>query len=173
MAADLTLEEMEAILYEHEMAELSKDVDATMETVVDNPHYEFPTGQWAADGQEAVREHYRRSLKDLDKHQAASRRRVHGMGPNTLFREATFSFNNEKGERRTGQYLAVIEFDPDTRKIKSERQYGDTIFHEFLAPHIGPDYGDTPGVTLLNENLSPISQEDTREEAARGLESKS
>lgn len=168
MADDLTPEEMEEILYLHEIREASLDVDATMETVVDNPHYEFPSGQWAADGQEAVREHYRRALPAGVTTDAASAKRVHGVGPNTLFREATFSFTNEKGERRTGQYMTVIEFDPETKKIKSERQYGDTIFHEFLAPHIGPDYGDTPGVTRLNENVEPVSREAMLAEAEAG-----
>ncbi|AMT72615.1 hypothetical protein [Mycobacteroides immunogenum] len=54
--AELTIEEMEAILAEHEICELAQDIEATMGTVVPNPHYEFPTAGWAADGQEAVRE---------------------------------------------------------------------------------------------------------------------
>ena len=59
-----------------------------METVVPNPHYEFPTAGWAVDGQEAVREHYRRSLPAGGRSRVASKKRVHGAGPNTLFREA-------------------------------------------------------------------------------------
>lgn len=168
MAKDLTLKEMEEILYEHGRRELSMDVDATMETVVDDPYYEFPTGGWGVTGQEGVREHYRRTLSELPKVDGASQMRVHGAGPNTLFREASFSFNSPDGRRRTGQYMAVIEFDPETKKIKSERQYGDTIFHEFLAPHIGPDYGEVPGVAPLNADIKPISREDMMREAGEG-----
>jgi hypothetical protein len=168
--ADLTLEEMEEILYRHEMAELSKDIEATMATVVANPHYEFPSWGWAADGVEAVREHYRRALADIDRGDPASKMRVHGVGPNTLFREASFSFNRENGERVTGQYLTVIEFDPVERKVKSERQYGDSLFAEYLAPHCGPDYGEIPGVSRLNSNIKPITREDMYAEAARRLD---
>ena len=168
--ADLTLREMEDILYQHEICEMNKDIDATMKTVVDSPHYEFPTGGWAADGVDAVREHYRRAFADVDRLDIASQQRVHGAGPNTLFREASFSFNGPDGERLTGQYLVAIEFDPEQRKIKSERQYGDTIFHKFIGPHVGADYGDVPGVTPLNSTTKPISREDMMAEATRAHE---
>ncbi|MEZ0364843.1 hypothetical protein ACAG26_14225 [Mycobacterium sp. pUA109] len=166
---DLTIEEMEAILAAHELAELAQDIDATMETVVAEPFYEFPSAQWRVDGVEAVREHYRRSLPHGAKVRVASKKRVHGVGPNTLFREAWISFDLEDGSRMTGQYLAVIEFDPVEKKILSERQYGDANFYQFIGPHVGPDYGDVPGVTLLNENISPISQEDMMAEVHGAL----
>lgn len=166
---ELTLEEMEAILAAHEIAELAQDIDSTMETVVPNPHYEFPTAGWAVDGQEAVREHYRRSLPAGAKYKVASKKRVHGAGPNTLFREASFSFDTDDGQRLTGQYLAVIEFDPVLKKIKSERQYGDSIFDKFLAPHVGLDYGDCPGVTRLNANATPITQEEMMAEVRKAI----
>lgn len=156
---DLTIQEMEAILAAHEIAEVANDIEATMLTVVDNPHYEFPAAQWAVDGQEAVREHYRRALPAGQTSEVASKKRVHGAGPNTLFREAWISWDDEHGHRRTGQYLAVIEFDPIEKKIVSERQYGDSIFNEiFLGPHVGPDYGDVPGVSRLNENTNAVSR---------------
>jgi hypothetical protein len=166
---ELTLEEMEAILAAHEIAELSQDIDSTMETVVPNPHYEFPTAGWAVDGREAVCEHYRRSLPAGGRSRVASKKRVHGVGPNTLFREAWISFDTEEGERLTGQYMAVIEFDPVLKKIKSERQYGDSIFDIFLAPHVGPDYGDCPGVTRLNANATPITPEEMMAEVRRAI----
>jgi hypothetical protein len=155
---ELTLAEMEDILAQHEISELAQDIEATMTTVAPEPYYEFPTSGWRVDGEEGVREHYRRSLSAGGLQNVASRKRVHGVGPNTLFREAWFSFDGEDGERLTGQYLAVIEFDPETRKIKSERQYSDSIFERFLAPHLGADYGETPGVTRLNANTQPVSR---------------
>ncbi len=161
---ELTLEEMEAILALHETCELAQDIDATMETVAPNPYYEFPTSGWRVDGEVGVREHYRRSLSAGGLQNVASRKRVHGTGPNTLFREAWFSFDTGDGRRLTGQYLAVIEFDPETMKIKSERQYSDSIFEQFLAPHVGPDYGDVPGVTRLNSNTKPVSREEMEAE---------
>lgn len=165
---ELTIQEMEEILYRHETCEVSGDIEATMETVVDNPHYEFPSAGWAADGADAVREHYRRSLPSGEKYQIASKKRVHGAGPNTLFREASVSFDTPEGERLTGQYLAVIEFDPETRKIKSERLYSDSVFDKFQNPHLGPDYGETPGVSPLGAMVAPITREDMMNEARGG-----
>ncbi|NMO04178.1 hypothetical protein HH308_23455 [Gordonia sp. TBRC 11910] len=165
---ELSVEEMEAILYEHEIREASQDVEWTMGTVVDDPHYEFPTGQISVDGRDAVAEHYRRALPSGVEQRAASQKRVHGSGPNTLFREATFSFDAADGTRRTGQYVAVIEFDPASKKIVSERQYGDTYFAEFLAPHLGDDYARYPGVSLLNDGLAAVSREQMLEEAEAG-----
>lgn len=168
--AELTLEEMEAILAAHEVAELAQDIDATMETVVPDPFYEFPSAQVRLDGEEAVRDFYGRLLAAGNQGRVASKKRVHGMGPNTLFREAWISFDTESGERVTGQYMAVIEFDPVLRKIKSERQYGDSIFSQlFLDPHVGPEYRDRPGVTRLNENTRPISQEEMMAEIDQAL----
>lgn len=65
--ADLTLKEMEEILYKHELAEMNSDLDATMDTVVDNPQYEFPTGGWSVESRAGVREHYRRAFPDVDR----------------------------------------------------------------------------------------------------------
>lgn len=161
---ELTLEEMEAILAQHEICELAQDIEGTMKTVAPNPYYEFPTSGWRVDGEEGVREHYRRSLFSGGLQNVASRKRVHGVGPNTLFREAWFSFDGEDGERKTGQYLAVIEFDPETKKIVSERQYSDSIFEQFLAPHLGADYGEVEGVTRLNSNTKPVSREEMEAE---------
>lgn len=156
----LTLEEMEAILHEHEIRELAQDIEGTMATVAPNPYYEFPSAGWRVDGVEGVREHYRRSLPHGATSNIASKKRVHGVGPNTLFREAWISWDAADGTRLTGQYMAVLEFDPETRTIISERQYSDKSFDRFLDPHTGEDYGDTPGVTRLNENVKPISRED-------------
>jgi hypothetical protein len=145
----LTTEEMEEILRVHERAEGKGDVEATMATVAPDPYYEFPSFGWEVNGSDAVREHYRRSFPSAVAVNVDSKRRVHGAGPNTLFREAWVSFNTEDGERLTGLYVAVIEFDPETRKIKSERLYTDKIFDQFMAPHLGPEYGEYPGVSPL------------------------
>lgn len=157
---ELTLREMEAILGAHEHAEVAQDIDATMETVAPKPHYEFPISGWNVDGERGVREYYGRLLADGALRNVASRKRVHGAGPNTLFREAWISFDAEDGTRLTGQYMAVIEFDPDTMSIKSERQYGDSIFGLFLPPIVDSD----SGVTHLNSNTKPVTREEMEAE---------
>lgn len=153
---ELTLQEMEAILGTHETAELAEDIDATMETVAPDPHYEFPIPGWTVDGDEGVRVYYGKLLVDGAKWNVASRKRAHGTGPNTLFREAWISYDDEKGTRRTGQYMAVIEFDPETRTIKSERHYGDAVFGAFLPAIDACD----PGVSRINANTKPVTREE-------------
>lgn len=157
---ELTLEEMEAILHEHEIHELTQDIEATMDTVAPGPCYEFTSADRRVDGEAGVREHYRLALPHGGTANIASKRRVHGIGPNTLFREAWISWDAEDGTRLTGECLAVLEFDPVTRKIKSDRQYCDRPFYRFLDPHPGEDYGECPGVTRLNENVKPITREE-------------
>ena len=52
---DLTKDEMDDLLLAHEKAELEYDVEATMATLVANPHFEFPTLGFAIDGWDGVR----------------------------------------------------------------------------------------------------------------------
>src|SRR5262245_41569311 len=59
---EMTKKEMEAVLLAHEKGELEEDLDATMATLVDNPHYELPTLGFAFDGYDAVREAYSRIM---------------------------------------------------------------------------------------------------------------
>ncbi|PPJ08904.1 hypothetical protein C5E44_28480, partial [Nocardia nova] len=66
MENKLSLAQMEELLAIHEMAEFNVDLDATMATLVDNPVYELPTLGWHIEGQEAVRETYRRLLHGGD-----------------------------------------------------------------------------------------------------------
>lgn len=166
---ELTFEEMEDILLAHEKAELEEDLEATMATVSPNPHYEFPTFGWAADGTGAVREHYRRVLPNTSKLNIAAEKRVHGAAANTLIREAWVSFNLD-GERLTGMYLVVITFDPDLKLIEGERMYADTNFQKVMARDLGADYGDFPGVSRIEEGAPVIEIHDAfTEAAARGM----
>lgn len=164
--ADLTFEEMEEILLAHEMAELEADIEATMATVVPNPHYEFPTFGLAADGQEAVREHYRRVLPHVGKFDVAAEKRVHGAAPNTLIREAWVSFTLD-GQRLTGIYLAVITFDPELKLIAGERLYTDDNYAKVMAPELGPDYAAFPGVSRIEDGAPSIDTHDAFAEAAK------
>lgn len=61
----------------------------------------------------------------------AASKRLHGIAPNTLLREAYMTFNEPKdGVRKTGLYCVILAFDPVERKILGERQYADS---EYLA----------------------------------------
>src|SRR5262249_41666984 len=97
----MTLKEMEDVLLAHEIAELEQDIDATMATVVPDPHYELSALGWIIDGQAAVREMYRRILP-VDHRDVAAEKRIHALAENTLLREAVMSFNNLEGKRVSG-----------------------------------------------------------------------
>ena len=75
-----------------------------------------------------------------------------------LLRETWFSFDSKDGQRLTSRYLTAIEFDPETMKIKGTQQYSDSILEQFLPPHLGVDYGNTPGVIRLNTSTDPVSR---------------
>ena len=146
-----TLQQMEALLAAHETAEFEIDLDATMATLVDNPVYELPTLGWHIEGREAVRETYNRMLPGGDKRNIWADKRVHAISEDTLCREAYVYFDTDEG-RVTGRYMAVIVFQGN--RILGERMYMDTAFAKVMAEILGPDFGDVPGVSRL-EDVSP------------------
>lgn len=144
--ANLTLEEIEKVLYAHEAVEAAVDLEGTMATVVDDPYYELPINGLQIAGREAVYELYRRTLPFFDKLEISAEKRVHGLAPNTLCREAhvTVSVN---GERVTGNYSVVIEVRDNL--IAGERLYTDPFFARLFAESLGNDFINVPGVAKL------------------------
>ncbi|MCV7193096.1 hypothetical protein H7I02_09845 [Mycolicibacterium brumae] len=161
----MTLEEMEAVLLAHEIAELNQDIDATMATVVPDPHYELSALGWIIDGQQAVREMYRRILP-VDHRDVAAEKRIHAMCDNTLLREAVMSFNTLEGNRVSGLYLVVLAFDPAHKKISGERMYMDPLFAQMMSEQLGADFGDVPGVSRTADRLPIIAKHDAYDWAA-------
>ncbi|MGU3498754.1 hypothetical protein [Mycobacterium sp. C31M] len=155
----MTLEEMEAVLLAHEIAELEQDIDATMATVVPDPHYELSALGWIIDGQAAVREMYRRILP-VDHRDVAAEKRIHATSENTLLREAVMSFNNLEGKRVSGLYLVVLAFDPDLKLISGERMYMDPLFGQMMSEQLGADFGEVPGVSRTADKLPIIAKHD-------------
>lgn len=166
---ELSRKQMEAILLTHEIAELESDVEATLATLAENPHYEIAMLGLAVDGIDAVRELYKRILPKGNQ-DVAAKARVHAMAKNTLVREAVMSFNNTQGERVTGLYIVVMEFDPETGLISGERMYADPNFGGMMAEQIGEDFVNFPGVSVIGEDWDPIERHDAYDFAEkRGL----
>lgn len=164
---EMSKKEMEAVLLAHEKGELEEDLDATMATLVDNPHYELPALGYAFDGYDAVREAYSRILPGNRDRNVAAKMRVHAISHNTLVREAHVSFTKSNGERVTGGYIVVMSFDPEARLISGERMYMDTNFAEMMSENLGPDFADVPGVTKLADVAPMIERHDAYEVAER------
>ena len=167
--SELTKKEMEEVLLAHEIAELEQDVEATMATLAPDPHYELAGLGLAIDGEDAVRETYRRILPDSGRDVAAERR-VHAVAANTLLREAFMTFNTLEGERVTGLYLVVMAFDSERKLISGERMYMDPLFAQMMREQLGPDFESLPGVSLIRDTAPSIDRHDAYEVAAsRGL----
>ena len=155
----MTLKEMEAVLLAHEIAELEQDIDATMATVVPDPHYELSALGWIIDGPAAVREMYRRILP-MDHRDVAAKKRIHAVSENSLLREAVMSFNNLEGKRVSGLYLVVLAFDPVLKLISGERMYMDPLFGQMMSEQLGPDFGEVPGVSRTADRLPIVAKHD-------------
>lgn len=168
--SELSKKEMEEILLAHEIAELEQDVEATMATLAPNPHYELAFVGLAVDGEDAVRETYRRILGNNEGRDVAAERRVHGVATNTLLREAYMTFNTREGERVNGLYLVVMSFDPELKLISGERMYTDPVFGQMMREQLGPDFENLPGVTRIRDTAPTIDKHDAFKVAAsRGL----
>lgn len=168
---NLTRYEMEDIMIAHEKADLEFDVDATMATLVPNPHYEIPFLGLVIDGYEGVYQIYKRlvTLGARDRNVQAYVR-VLAEATNTLIREAHVSFNTLEGKRVTGLYIVVMEFDPDTKKIVGERMYGDTTYTQLAKEVLGDDLLGVPGITRIVDSAPIIDTHDAYEmAAARGV----
>lgn len=168
---ELTKQEMEAILLEHEKAELEFDIDATMATLVPNPHYEIAFLGLAVDGWDAVYKTYQRILNPLTENRdVAAKRRVHAVDKNTLVREAHITFTDENDERVTGLYMVVMEFDAELKKIAGERMYTDPVFGQMMARRLGEDFAGLPGVSRIRDTAPVIEEHDAYAvAAARGI----
>jgi hypothetical protein len=162
---------MEGIMLAHEKAELEYDLDATMDTLVPNPHFELPPFGIAIDGWEGVRTMYsfmiQKGGRDRNLQAVA---RVIGEAPNTLMREAWISYDTIDGRRVTGGYMVVMSFEPETKKILGERMYADKIYADLLAELIGDTYLSWPGVSQMGDGAPIINRHDAFDLAAsRGV----
>lgn len=168
---NLTRQEMEELLLEHEVAELEYDLDRTMATLVPTPHFELCFMGLAVDGWDAVREMYKRMLvRGGEARNLQADARVVMIENNHIVREALISFNDDCGKRVTGLYSVIVEFDPETKKIKGERMYGDLTYGQFMSNIIGEDLAQVPGVTKISDSLRVVDVHDAfAAAAARGI----
>lgn len=170
MTKELTFDEMMEILIAHEKAELEVNLEATMDTLAANPHYELPALGWSIDGYEGVYELYRRTLPGAAKWNISAEARQYLHGDNTLSREAYVSFDNIEGKRATCLYHVKVIFDPELRKIAGERLYTGNLFAEVMAHDLGEDFDKVPGVNRITDVAPNIEVHDAiRDAAARGI----
>jgi hypothetical protein len=81
---------------------------------------------------------------------------VDAVAKNALVNEAFVSFDNAKGERVTGQYLVVVEFDPELHKVIGERMYMDPVFGQMWVENLGEGFTELPGVSKVTDSAPVI-----------------
>lgn len=167
----MTREEMDEVLLAHEIAELEYNLEATLATLVPDPHFELCFMGLQVDGIDAVREMYSRLLyKGARDRDVMADARVIAEGPNALVREAWVTLTNDEGERVTGLYMVTVEFDPVLKKIKGERMYGDPAYAAEMVKVVGADLADYPGVSKLSDHAPILDKHDAfAAAAARGI----
>jgi hypothetical protein len=145
----LTREEMEELFEAHGRAEFELSTEATMATVGENPRWEIPGLGLAVIGRDAVAEMYRRTLPCFPPRKHEVKNRTFVVGENVIVYESYAIFDTHQGERVTGSYVLIMEFDPETKKIISERVYGDTVLANMQAEDLGEGFDSYPGVVPL------------------------
>jgi hypothetical protein len=143
----LSLEQMEELYNAHAAVEFVGDLEGTMATVVADPHYEWPTLGWRIDGQDAVREMYRRILPAAKERNMTGETRLQAFATDALVAELYVSFDSAAGERLTSQSMVVMMFDGGL--IGGERTYTDASFGRVIRGYLGDDFGEVPGVSRI------------------------
>lgn len=134
------------VIHTHAQAELDNDVEATMVTVCENPHYELITLGLALTTKDAVREFYSRTLPGTAKREITGEMRLEVTGPDTMVSEYFIDLVID-GETKRTRVLSVIVMEGDL--FKGERVYGDQLFTDIWVEDLGPDFADYPGVVRL------------------------
>jgi hypothetical protein len=168
---DLTKDEMDDLLLAHEKAELEYDVEATMATLVANPHFEFPTLGFAIDGWDGVHAMYSQMIAKgaRDRNIQADARCI-GYAKNALLREAYVSYDNIEGKRVTGVYMVVVQMDPVQKKISGERMYADSVYTDLIKELLGPHVTSFPGISKIADGAPIVTVHDAfAAAAAKGI----
>jgi hypothetical protein len=150
-----TLEEMKALLLEHEWAERNGDLDGTMATLVAHPVFEVHPQGLRIEGYEAVREMYGRLLPGsndpLSEGTAQTERvlqsSITASGNSVLCTEVQHEMHRLDGTTACVRMLVNVYFQDG--KLLGERLFSDNDMAELINSALGPDFFNLPGVTTI------------------------
>jgi hypothetical protein len=160
MSDSLTTQQMVDHFNVHAEAEFLKDIDTTMATVCDDPHYEWVSLGMELNGQAAVREFYLRFMHNLIPRMRNGGRRMIAFGDNAIWQESIFDLEDDDGRLSKHSSLTIARFQVDPIKIAGEHSYGSPGFNAFASKALGDDIFDVPGITRLDLSkieLNPVS----------------
>jgi len=160
MSELLTTQEMLDHFNVHAQAEFLRDIETTMATVSDDPHYEWVSLGMELNGQGAVREFYQRFMDNLIPRMKNGGRRMAAFGDNSIWQESIFDLEDDDGALTKHSSLTIARFQTDPIKIIGEHSYGSPGFNDFARRALGEDIWDVPGITPLDISkiqLMPVS----------------
>lgn len=145
---DQTPELIEQLLEAHIAAEIADDLQATLGSMCTEPRWECPPLNFRVTGVPAVREFYRRILKNYVPRIKGLEELSRSFGAGQGVIEHIFTMEMPDGTMRKGHHiaLAVIE----NGQMACERVYFDGIVEEVFRWALGEDFFALPGVTPLN-----------------------
>jgi hypothetical protein len=150
-----TLEEMKALLLEHEWAERNGDLDGTMATLVAHPVFELHPQGIRVEGYEAVRAMYGKFLPGFKDQFAESKEttervlksNITAVGNSVLCTEGQDKMHRADGTPTRMRMLVNVYFQDG--KLLGERLFSDNDMAELINSALGPDFFNLPGVTTI------------------------
>ena len=149
MSPQLTPEYMTEAFDRHSDAEMSCQLDATMDTVAPEPVYElWPRGLRIA-GRDAVADFYRRQMDAFIPRIVGGERHSAAFGERVVVFEDSVEISREDGPPLKLRITSVVEYDEASGLLQGERLYLDDAFAAIFDDVLGPDFLDVPGVTRV------------------------
>jgi hypothetical protein len=147
MAADLTHDEMLALMAQHDLAEGNGDVDAVMKTVCANPEYEFQPLGYHIRSREAVAEMYRRILPSQKDAVKALQRKTQWFAEDGYAVEFELDMTAADGKPYKSHVITAFVFEEGL--VKAERVFLGPQHAALIKEVLGADFTALPGVSVL------------------------
>lgn len=146
MAANLTRDEMLAVMAQHDEGEMNQDVEATMATVAPAPFYEFqPMGMYI-ETRDALTEMYRRVLPTQSDSIKGAVRKHFWFNDDGYAVEWEFDIVDLIGVPRKSHVITVFDFEDGL--VKGERVFLSPEHSAVFADALGKDFFSLPGVRM-------------------------
>ena len=148
MNKPIALAQMEALAELHYREEVANNVEAVMDTLCEDPHYEFYPMGLRIRGRAAVEEMYRRMLvAPIARTPLELRPRKRTAGPDGLMSEDEATIRDDEGKLHRVAAVSVYSFEGTL--MKGERVYLNDAGAALTMQALGPDFLKMPGVDWI------------------------
>ena len=146
MARELSQEEMVGLMAEHDAAEATGDVAATMKTVCANPSYEFQPLGYHIRSREAVAEMYRRLLPSQREVVRGAKIKNRWFSRDGYVVEFEFDIADSSGAPFKSHVMVAFVFEDGL--VKAERVFLGPKHAELVKSALGTDFTRLPGISV-------------------------